>query len=75
MSRSEVRVLIHDFRRGFTNNDQTHDHRLLGTPVFQELLFAQAVYKADRISSGLSYVIQIVPRRFAVIPAVPQPAL
>ncbi|CRL97964.1 hypothetical protein [Pseudomonas sp. 8 R 14] len=61
MSLSEVRVQIHDFRRRLTNDDQTHDHCLLSTPVFQKLFFAKALYKTYRVSSGLPYVIQIIP--------------
>ncbi|CAH0174938.1 hypothetical protein SRABI111_01465 [Pseudomonas carnis] len=53
MACREVRMLIHDFRRHFTNDDQAHDHSLLCSPVLQKLFFAQALYKSDRVSGSL----------------------
>lgn len=39
MTRSEVRVLVHDFGRGLTDDDQAHNDRLLSALVLQKLLF------------------------------------
>jgi len=59
MACREVRMLIHDFRRHFTNDDQAHDHSLLCSPVLQKLFFAQALYKRKVIASVAAC--QIIP--------------
>lgn len=73
MTGSEIRILIHDLGGCLANDDQAHHHRLLGAPVFQKRFFAQTLNKADRVSSGLPDVLQIM--RLIVILAAPLPTL
>lgn len=61
MARSEVRILVHDFSRRFTNYDQTHDHGLLCSSVLQKIVFTQPLDKRHSISGRLPYVLEIIP--------------
>src|SRR5690606_7222176 len=56
----EFGIAIHHLSGSLANNDETHDDRLLGTRINQEIFLGQAFYKTARIDRRLLYMIQII---------------
>lgn len=60
MGVTELPVAVHDFTGGLSNDDETHDDRLLGSPVFQKIVFMQPADEADGFACSLLNVVEVV---------------
>jgi hypothetical protein len=60
IARDELAVLVHDPGGGLADDDETHDHRLLGSLVGKEILLAHSIDKAARVARGCQHLIEIV---------------